>query len=179
MSKEQEDKLQELLGEYDNNYYESVVDKMLKKTIVLEPDMIDRFTYAEMCTVVKESWGYGAMDDFPDDYEYYTENTHLLDTKFILSYQNGDIAGMCILSSSMMSNGLKELTWLAVRPKYRGARVGGLIMEKAVEESRESICTLFWCTDIPEYYEKLGYERLTNYPNLNSMFMVRYEDTDE
>lgn len=63
-------------------------------------------------------------------------------------YENGSAVGFAVLHKKSLSNGLREIGYIAVRPENRGKRLGyKLIMSVLAEMKRSGICQAYLRTD--------------------------------
>lgn len=114
-------------------------------------------------------WGYWGNErnfNFYQDCMKHSCTTNSDLPKFYIVLQNETIIGSyALLRNDLISR--QDLTpWFAclyVVPELRGQKLGEVILEHAIQETRKKgYENLYLCTDIDGYYEKYGWIHLNN-----------------
>jgi predicted N-acetyltransferase YhbS len=81
---------------------------------------------------------------------------------YITAVDNNRLVGFAMLSSIGLEN-LLDISWVCVDQHYRRKGIGKLIIQTAVELSRQQQKNIVLSTEIPDYYVKLGFRDLVEF----------------
>lgn len=79
---------------------------------------------------------------------------------YALAEEDDAVIGFAQLMESVMSTALLAITWVAVHPDHQGKGIGRKMVAVCMEEARRRGRPVIFTTDVPEFYEKLGFHRL-------------------
>lgn len=103
-------------------------------------------------------------------------STSLYRPTYLVAVEKGAILAMTGYVSSWIDFETYVVFWVAVRPGHQGKGVGTKIVKEAIEairtsEGRPRPCRVLLSTDLPDYFEKLGFERISKSPKEEGYLM--------
>lgn len=106
---------------------------------------------------------------------YFLDMEGLEAENFVLAEVDGQIRGCAALvNSGSHGKEFLEIHSIAAHPNFRGKSIGTRLVRDLLAIIEESACDLYVRTTVPQFFEKLGFEKIEN-----SEKLLLWEDCKE